>query len=48
VKTDLTRALWVVAAIMVAALVLYFAFSGAGGRARQQDEFPSDEPPPST
>jgi hypothetical protein len=43
-----SRTVWVLLIAIVAAFVLYISFAGRTPRPQPQDEFPSEEVPPST
>jgi hypothetical protein len=42
------RTVWVLVVAIVAALFLYVSFAGRTPKPQPQDEFPSEEAPPST
>jgi hypothetical protein len=43
-----TRTVWVLMLAVVAAFVLYISFAGGAPKPQPQDEFPSEQTPPST
>ena len=43
-----TRTVWVLVIAVVAAFFLYISFAGRTPQPQTQDEFPSEETPPST
>jgi len=40
--------IWVLVVAVVAAFVLYLSYAGRSPRSQPQDEFPSEQTPPST
>jgi len=47
-KNNVGRSWWLVVLVVIAALFLYISLAGRPAKPQAQDEFPTEESPPST